>query len=65
MTDKYYVQWNIESVPTGGNNHTLRIAGWYVREKHECGFIAETDTKEQAEAIAKLLNSQADIDQRA
>ena len=65
MIDKYYVQWNIESIPTGGNNYTLRIAGWYVREKHECGFIAETDTKEKAEAIARLLNSQADIDQRA
>ena len=65
MTDKYYVQWITQSIPTGGNNYTLRIVGWCVREKHECGFIAETDTKEQAEAIARLLNSQADIDQRA
>lgn len=65
MTDKYFVQWVIESIPTGGNNYTLRIVGYCVREKHECGFIAEVDTKEEADAIARLLNSQADIDERA
>ena len=65
MTDKYYAQWITESVPTGENNYTLRIVGWCVREIHECGSIAEVDTEEEARAIAKLLNSQADIDQRA
>ena len=65
MRDKYYAQWITESIPTGENNYTLRIVGWSVRELHGCGCIAKVDTEEEARALAKLLNSQADIDQRA
>lgn len=65
MTGKYYVQWMTERVLTTELAYDIRIVGWCVRDRHKLGFIAETDTKEKAEAIAKLLNSQADIDERA
>ncbi len=61
---KYYVQWVTERVLTTELAYDIRIVGWCVRERNMCGFIAETDTKEQAEALAKLLNSQADIEER-
>jgi len=63
--DKYYVQWMTERVVTPEGHHDIQIVGWCVRERNKCGFIAETDTEAKADALAKLLNSQADIDQRA
>jgi hypothetical protein len=65
MTDKYFVQWVTQKIVTPEYYLDLRIVGYCVREKHKCGFIAEVDTKEEADAIARLLNSQADIDERA
>jgi hypothetical protein len=64
-TGKYYAQWVTKRVVTANGNHDIKIVGWCVREKNQCGFIAETETEEQAEALAKLLNSQADIEERA
>ncbi len=65
MSEKYYVQWMTERVHTTDNqNYEIKIVGWCVRQKHQIGFIAEVDTQEKAEALAKLLNSQADIEER-
>ncbi len=64
-TGKYYVQWITERVVTSEGHHDVRIMGWCVRERNKIGFIAETDTQEKAEALVRLLNSQADIDERA
>jgi len=62
---RYFVQWVTERVVTSEGHHDIRIMGWCVRERNKCGFIAETDTEEKAEALVRLLNSQADIDERA
>lgn len=62
---RYFVQWITERVVTSEGHHDVRIMGWCVRERNKIGFIAETDTEAKAEALAKLLNSQADIDGRA
>ena len=62
---RYFVQWRTERVVTSEGHHDVRIMGWCVRERNKCGFIAETDTEEKAEALVRLLNSQADIDERA
>lgn len=62
---RYFVQWVTERVVTSEGHHDVRIMGWCVRERNKIGFIAETDTEEKAEALARLLNSQADIDGRA
>lgn len=64
MTEKYYVQWVTERVITPELNYDIRIVSWCVRERNQIGFIAETDTEAKADAIAKLLNSQADIEER-
>ena len=64
-SERYYVQWVTERVVTAEGNHDVKIVGWCVRERNQCGFIAETDTQDTAEALAKLLNSQADIERRA
>ena len=62
---RYFVQWVTERVVTSEGHHDIRIMGWCVRERNKIGFIAETDTEEKADALVKLLNSQADIDERA
>lgn len=61
---RYYVQWVTERVVTSEGHHDVRIMGWCVRERNKIGFIAETDTEAKAEALVKLLNSQADIEER-
>ena len=62
---RYFVQWVTERVVTSEGHHDIRIMGWCVRERNKIGFIAEIDTEAKADALVKLLNSQADIDERA